>query len=324
MKALRFAFFKIREFLGPTVTKFFQPVRVKKQLLSLLFWPAVFILTGWLFVSTGMGELVVQNCRGSRAIAAEMVNESGPEFVFARKQFAVLLEQYVEHMEQRHLFFLLNKLYPEHSAVKQLQPLLAALKTDEDDEEQARKSIFQAGEAIGQFCKDAEDFSDRKVVWFKYERLPKGLVKELGIAIEKSHTLSIEFEQELEKALSDGVLDELEKSQLVERARILCEVNRRTILLLSFARLGLDKPGEIIAFAEDVKRASVQTRRLAGKVEDDLKHASLLAWAKSEDRRLGILEAMSTGNDEKVCELLKEAIETAFNRKQSNFIEQGD
>jgi hypothetical protein len=87
--------------------------------------------------------------------------------------------------------------------------------------------------------------------------------------------------------------------------------------------LGYDNQAKIKSFLSEVELARVCTIRLAEKMEKGKsKQQSLYNIAESETRRVEILDAMLDNDMDKVCKLLKDAIEKAFDkRKDGNAIE---
>ena len=284
------------------IVKFFQPL-IKHRFLT--FSASIIIgVSLYIGVDIGLAELARQNSYDMQMLASEMLNEYGPSFTEASKEHAELLGQYIEHMEIRQGSSTLRILYPKNSPKKALDSAREALEKATKEEE-AKETIWQTGQATNTLYMLGKRFPRSPIEWFKSEDLPDELIRDLSDALSKSHNLA----------------EKLEKAQTPESALEACQANRKSILLLFLARLGSDKKkirGQIQEFLSDVKRVQEYTTTLAHKKENVENKEQILEWAKSEERRSKILKAMLTNDMDKVSELLREAVEKAYDRQKAD------
>lgn len=85
--------------------------------------------------------------------------------------------------------------------------------------------------------------------------------------------------------------------------------------MLSLTRLGRGNKEKAQQFLSDVNRAYKYTKIVANKQETEQSKQQILKWAHSEARRVEILEAMLADDMDTVSELLREAIEKAFEER---------
>ena len=283
--------------LHQTVAKFFEPL-TKHPFLT--FSVSVFIgATLYLGVDIGLGELFRQNSYDIHMLSTEQLTEVGPCFISESEEHAEIIKQYTEHLEKRRLAFVIRLLYPQCSPKKALASALSDLEKA-DNEESARKAIWQAGLASNQLYMLSKRFSRSPIRWFDSEDLPNWLLTELENAFVKSHEL----------------VDKLENDQTWEVAVAACIANRRTILLLFLARLGYNDEEKIREFEAVMVRVRDYNQRLAAATEDDKQKKLLIEWANSEERRINILHAMIADDMDRVNVLLTETIEKAFKEKR--------
>lgn len=83
------------------------------------------------------------------------------------------------------------------------------------------------------------------------------------------------------------------------------------------ARLGYDNEERVKRFLSDEARARDCTLLITKRMtEDKKKQEWLYEVARSEDRRVRILEAMLYNDMDKVCQLLRVAIEQAYEKER--------
>lgn len=297
----------IEEFLK-LAKKFFQPLA--KWPVSIFVWGVIITIVGLLYVSTGVGELARHNADDGLFLAAdalvlgiEPMSAIGPDFVEEEKRTARGLRAYIERIEERHLAAMLRGLYPEAQPRERLLPLLAKLEEPREDQEEAREVIRRAGEQMNEFYKDSEELSATEVIWFKSERLPNELVRDLDEALEES----------------DKWASQLEEDPTIENALAACSANRKTMLLAFLARMGYGSQEKNERFLTVVKKTRDGKEKLADRIEDPEAKKTVLSWRDSEQRRVEILKAMLDGDMERVRELLKEAIKIAYEQKEKAF-----
>lgn len=246
-------------------------------------------------VNVGLSEVVRQNSFDMYMLAAELLTESGPKFTEESQVHAEMVRLYVNHLDQRELAGVVRLLYPEYDYKRVLASRLQALEKAENNE-QARNAIWQAGIQSNRLYSIGSRFSRSPFGWFKSEALPDWLLTALEYALAESHEM----------------VNKLEEERTRVNALAACRANRRAVLRLSLARLGYDNKEKIEQFLSDVKRAYKYTTIVANKKEYAQSKEQILKWADSEARRIKILEAMLDGDMDEVCELLREAIEKAF------------
>jgi len=282
--------------------KFFRPLSKKYRFLTI----SASVIVGvalYIGVDIVLAEVVRQNSYDIHMLASELLTEAGP-YKNASTLHAEMVRQYSQLLESRHLGSVLRVLYPTYSPQKVLASALTGLEKATDNEE-AREAIWKAGVQSNQLYLLGNKFPRSPVAWFDTEYLPQWWLEDLDRALAESGKL----------------VNTLEGDQTVENAKAACEANRRTVLLLFPAvRLDPDKE-EVIRkvreFLGIVKRAQEYTNTVANKEKDVSAKVRILAWVRSEDRRVKILEAMLSNNMDEVCELLREAVEEAFKEKQA-------
>lgn len=279
------------------IVKFFEPLTkypLRTVSASLIIGIILFFV-----VDIVIAELIRQNTYDIRMLSSEMIIELGPGYAEESKTHAEMVKQYSKHLEQRQLAGILRVLYPQYSPGKTLTSLSSALeKTATEDE--AKKTILQAGVTSNKLYKLYEKFPRSPIEWFKSEDLPDWLKTDLQQAL----------------AEPTKMVNKLEEEKTVKAAVASCRANRQAILLLFLARLSYDNEETIRSFQKEVLRARDCTKLLAINEKDKEKQKWLYEVAKSEDRRVNVLRAMLDNNMEKVCELLKEAIEEAFEKEK--------
>jgi len=280
--------------------KFFRPLKVHPILIV-----AASVIIGlalYYGVDIKLAEVVRQNSYDMHMLAAEMLSESGP-YVNAINQHAEMVHLYSERLEERQLAVILQVLYPEFSPERALASASKELEKATKEEE-ARKAIWQAGMEINQFYAKSRRFPMAPVKWLESEDLPDWLLKDIDDAINESHRR----------------VDMLENEQTRESALASCEANRKTILVLFLGRLGSNKEeirGKIQDFLSVAEQAEKYKRIVANKEEYVENKQQILKWAHSEQRRVKIAEAMLENDMERVCHLLTEAIEEAYEERRS-------
>lgn len=289
--------------LHQIIVNFFQPLTKHPfwtVSASVIIGIAFFICVDILFA-----EVVRQNSYDMHMLATEQLNELGPGFANESKQYAEMIRRYTEHLEQRNFAPLLRLLYPAYSPKKTLASLLPSLEGVEDEEE-AKKAIWQAGITSNQLYKLGKRFPRSPIEWFKSEVVSDQLLTDLDNALSKSTKLTSKLENDPNR----------------DAAIAACRANRKAILLLFLARLGYDNKEKIECFLSDVERARDCTLLLAERtVKNKRDQKFLYDTARSEERRVKILEAMLDNDMDRVCELLREAIEKAFEKENGNTTE---
>lgn len=289
-----------------TIVKFFEPLNKKYRFLTV----SASVIIGialYVGVDIGLAEVVRQNTYDIHMLASELLIELGPDFTSETGRHAEMIKQYTDQLEQRHLATILRVLYPTYSPRKVLAYTLSGLEKAAKDkkEEESKKAILEAGLASNQLYMRGMRFPRSPIVWFDSEDLPDQLLMDLDKALAESHEL----------------VDKLEKDRTPEAAIESCRANRKAILLLFLSRLGHDNEEKIKRFQSEVEQARDCTRLLARTEKDKKKQKWLYEVAESEDRRVKILDAMLANDMDRVCDLLREAIEIAFEKEKGSATE---
>lgn len=291
--------------LHQITVKFFQPL-IKHRFLTV----SASVIIGialYVGVDIGLAELVRQNSYDMHMLAAELLTESGPKFTDASIEHSKMLSRYTEHLEERQFALLLRVLYPTYSPKKVLASATQTLK-DAANEEAARKAIWKAGAQSNQLYMAGKRFSLSPFAWFESEDLPARLLADVNDAF----------------SMSREMVSRLEKEQTRANALATCRANRKTVLLLYLGRLASDQArirGDTTEFLDIVTRAHKYTTIVADKQKDEKAKQDILEWAESESRRAKISKAMLVNDMDTVCELLKEAIEKAFEKEKAKLAE---
>jgi len=288
----------------PVIVKFFQPLNKKYRFLTISTSVIIGIVL-YVLVNIGLAEVVRQNSYDIHMLASEMIIELGPNLTYESKTHAEMIRRYAEHLEQRQFAGILRVLYPKYSPMNSLTSVLSGLeKAVKGKEEEAKKAIWEAGLASDELYERGKMFPESPYKWFKSEGPEDLLLTDLNMALTESSKL----------------VNKLEKEQTVEAAIASCRSNRKTILLLFLARLSYDNEEKIKSFQKEVEQARDCTKLLAKEnVKDKEKQEWIYEIARSEDRRVKILEAMLVNDMDKVCQLLREAIERAFENERVGF-----
>lgn len=284
--------------ISSKIRKFFKLLRRRLFLILLLTLPFLLINSSFAFIGTGVHELLKQNANTLLILALELVTESGPDFKEQSKEYAWMIHQFVDHMENERFSPVIRILFTRFSLEERLAPVVEALEMARDEGE-AMRAIIESGQEIVRFYTDTEKFAPGPVVWPKYKKLPERLLIKFDEALKKSHQM----------------IDAFKNQPTLKNAYSLCEANRRAILLIFLTRLWDHDKERIKVFRNDVQRALDYYNTLVGTMKDSKDKKRLLEWAKSEQYRLAILDAMLVNDMDKACLLMREAIDKAFKEK---------
>lgn len=290
--------------LGETVAKFFEPF--KKRTFWMIIASVIVGLILFVVVNIGFAEVVRQNSYDMHMLAAEQLNELGPCYISESVRHSEMIKQYTKHLEQRQLAALVRVLFPTYSPKKVLASAEKALeKAAKGGQEEAKTAIWKAGVASNQLYMLGKRLSRSPIAWFESEDLPRWLLTDLNNAFVESHEL----------------VNKLKSDQTQEAAVEACVANRKTILLLFLARLGYDDQKTIREFLSDVELSYEYTKAVADKEENKETKEEILEVARSEERRVKILEAMLANDMDRVCHLLTEAVERAYEKREAELSE---
>lgn len=294
------------------IEKFFKPLNKKYR-----FWTvSASVIIGIAFyvgVDIVFAELVRQNSYPIHMLAAELLNEHGPEFVRDSNEHAETIKQYTQHLEQRGFSAILRILYPEHSPKKALASALSDLQkvkgaTEDKKKEDAKKAIWQAGLVINQLYMLSERFPRSPFEWFKSEDLPVWLSTGLEKELDTFHEQVDKFE------------DAKTKEAAIAVCRDTCRTSRKIMLLLSLAvRLGYDiekNEEKIELFLSDLKQSRKLTLDFAEKYKSE--QNIFEDRFRSKDYRFKILKSLLGNKMDRVHEVLSEWIEFAITWREVN------
>lgn len=259
---------------------------------------------GYQHVSTSFAGLVQSNSDELSILACELMCETGPDFTkpIDSKDFEEVLKSYSEYIEKKHLSVLLKR-FPGYSPNDLFSHLNKILADPKSNQEEAANDIWQAGE---------------KVMLFRLKTKPKFL---LWAKTSYDYSEAAELFLPLaEKALGDSkdASDQFNNTlPTMENAVHSCERNRLTMLLLFPLRTSYDRPEVASLFAgfrEVVNECRDRKKDVAGESPYDDPRKEFLGEiiARSEKRRLDILDAIDNRDMQKVIEHMWDAIETSY------------
>jgi len=295
---------------------------MKKRRLSIF----VGILLTWflLIIRISLAENLIYVSDDIFILACEMVTESGPKFKEAAECHEKTLEEYKTYLEQRGsentpqwivitasrcpgiswLFGEWDKYTSEKGIDKALQILRRVKK--ETDELKIIQAIWEAGEKLLEFREEMVSFSR---------------TGSIGIGFHKSTAVP----EKLQDAIQSAIFDSKTKCDLFvdgeswEKAWVLCEANRKSVLLLFPTRSrykGKKKHKDLV----NLKKIIANSRRAKEDyaktlAERDPARKLVTLFAKSDERRLRILEAMENDDIDKFRYLVCQAKEEVIHNK---------
>jgi hypothetical protein len=262
-------------------------------------------------------KLVKFNRSDLLILSCEMLTETGPRFQDSAKRHAELLRQYRANIKQRYLadklssFPLYSKYSPENGIDKALSTLESVRSNDIRENAIA---IWTAGEQLMQFRADTACLY-RRVGLYKPARIPDALLQEIEAA----------------DVNSSKALESFKDNKTLPMAWAVCECNRHATLLVFSARSEYNCQGDN---ADRFRMAEEQLRKITAEANEIKKDwAKTLdpnstekklveMFARSEDRRCKIVEAMQKNRMDKANQLMWEAINGAIqNREREKVLE---
>lgn len=238
-----------------------------------------------------LAKALQQNIPRIHHLSAAMILEFDPDAIDQIERHIEMIEQYSGHLGRGQVGFVLRWLYPQYSLDKQIASSVADLKAAKTNEE-AQKAIRKSGMAALRLYKKAKKLPTSPTSLFDSEKLPEELIKEINDSLDETTKM----------------VNKLEREKNLKSAIVACRISRRSILLLSLGQLGYSDKGKMQQFLNDVRRVRDITQVLADKGENKLLNDIVI----SENRRVKIIKAMLAGDTHEVCEILKKAIEIAF------------
>jgi len=260
-----------------------------------------------LYVGISFG-LVRDNCDDVSLFACELMCETGPDFTkpIAGNDFATILGSYAKYMENKHLAVLLWA-FPSYTPKQVFADVNDALGRPKATQEEAANDIWRAGEKIMLFRLKAPNFLPRGIVLHESRKATELLVPLAAEALVNSI-----------KALED-----FNHTPTMENAVRSCERNRLTMLLLFPLRSSYDAPqvtSLFVRFRAVVEECRKSKINVANRIKDDndpRKKFLTEIIARSEQRRLGILDDIKERNMQGAIERMWDAIEIAYDERDT-------
>lgn len=275
------------------IKRFVEPVR--RHFVCMLICSGVVFAV--LYVGISLAELGEQNSEDLFILGQEILCESGCDFSGSADQHREMLNTYVKYMKGKHLAGLARLFFNEYSPEKGLADALTILSKDELDPQETARAIWSAGEQVMIFRMNATPLPHMRIALHEHVKIPKWLLVDISNALEQCK----------------AALKQFEKDRTFKNATAVCEANRRAMLLLFLARSSYNAQQSLFDdFRKIVKSSEMGTEGLSIEFsEGDPQKELLMIFAGSEQRRLGILEAMS--NDMRTAHnLMWQAIEESY------------
>lgn len=275
---------KVRRFCGP----------VRKHPVWMLVCTAIIWAVS--YFGTALGELSKRNNDDMLMLGGEMLCESGYDFTDSAKHHTDMLNTYVEHMEGRYLAPLMRMFF---SPKKGLHDALKTLRSCKGNQREDARAIWRAGEQVMQFRR-------KQAVWW-----PR-----VGIVLHADVKVSgqLLYDSSIAVGQSERALMQFEQNRSLESALVVCERDRRTMLLFFLARWSASTQEDLFdRFQKVVETAAKRKKERASEFPEHSPERKLLTiFARSEERRLGILRAIREGDMQQARDLMWEAIEVAY------------
>ncbi len=287
--------------LGDIVKRFIEPV--SKQPFS--FALCSMVVYGFLYVGISFAEITRDDSDDVSMLACELLCETGPDFSEPVDNHVVILEDYAKFMKNKHKYLAgLLKNFSGHSPEEVLETVSKTLTSAKGSQEELANDIWRAGEEIMLGRLKAPKFLPRRITFHEYRKAPEWLLNDAAEALKESEKASMLFDEK----------------PTMENAVKSCMANRRTVLLLFLARSSYNRPefaSLFTRFREVVEACRNSNIEIANRIqeEDDPQKEFLEIIAKSEQRRLDILDYIKNRNMQEAIERMWDAIEIAYSRK---------
>jgi len=275
----------------------------------------------------GSDELVRRYVSDGLLLYNELVNESGSNFLKARKAHADLLGMYVREMKTRQLEYAANLLTDEAANILEnlnsiRESLLKSVPKDQQNPNAwAEKDIKDASKRLGKILIGFEPYLKKPFDFDGFEKLGDECRKELDAALKEVKVKLGAYINDLTTKKADELT--------IKRAEELCQANRKTIVLLflnRFARFEDQEAGAetsnkgldlrvLRQFRGDINRTIYWNRVLKKKLKGSEHVSVLTAYSVSELRRLRVLQAVLDNDMREVQDLLL----VAFKRSKPVF-----
>lgn len=235
-------------------------------------------------------HLVAMNSDDALVLSVELLTEVGPDFQMSCNAHREVLAHYIQVSEGKPLSSLLSKY---NRLLKDTCDDLH--KASKGSQEEACQAIWRAGENIGQYRMDSGGFLGRRIIWRRSRQYTDPvLIKKIKIAVDAT------------AQQADGLRDD----PSFGRAWRLCESNRKAMLLLFLSRSAYKDNELINRLSYAIRQALDSTRELAiGMSPDDARAQLLMEYAKGEEHRIRILQALQKEDTKKARLLCRSMLE---------------
>jgi len=262
------------------------------------------IIYAFLYTGISFAERVQDNSDDVSILAYEMICETGPNFSEQAANHTIFLANYSKYLEPRYIPSLISILKSEstENGIATAQEIMSNIDIKGSQEESA-KGIWKAGEAIMLGRLKAPKFFPRGIRLHEYEEIPQELLIDIKKALEESR-----------KALRL-----LKEKPTLEYAVNSCEANRAT-MLLSFLARNSGQNDLFDEFKEIVEECLKIKMEAAYRLPDnDPRKVFIEMTAEFDQRRIYILEALENRDMQKAIDLMWEAIDIAYSRRDALF-----
>ncbi len=252
-------------------------------------------------------------------LACELLTESGPDFQDSAHRHAKMLSAYADYMRDMPLTGLAGTLSGKSRLAEHLEEAAASLQNSPATPENAARQIWRTGQEIIILRTERAGFAAFDVLSGRKPALPASLMDDAKTAIHEARGALAEYHQARISLATDAPpwKQEDPKRFALEKAMKSCEANRRTMLLLFFARAELNEdPNLLEEFQTIVADARREKLELAGYFPEGAPERKLLAIiADSEERRGSILDCMRQGQMDAAQVHIWKAIEESQYRR---------
>lgn len=275
-----------------------------------LFVCSVLTIISFLYVGISFAGLVQSNCDDMSVLAGALICETGPDFtkLVNPNYFEKILESYTKYIENKHLSVLL-KVFPNYSPKEVFADVNEILLKAKDTHEQEKVAhdIWRAGEEVMLFRLKTPKLLPSGMALHEYRKAAESLLPLTVEALADSNDASEQFNNK----------------PTMENAVHSCERNRLTMLLLFPLWPSHDKPEVASLFIrfrtvlEDCRNNKINVAKRIQDPNDPRKEFLEEIIAKSEQRRLDILEYIEKGNIQEAIERIWDAIDESYTRRSA-------
>jgi len=257
------------------------------------------IIVAILYARISLDALAQGNSNNLLILGSELLCEIGPDFTQSAKLHAAMVEKYATCMDQRNIVRLLSLFSDKFSTTKGLEAVSTALDQNGVAPKDIAKTIWQAGDDILIFRMSVPGSDRTGIIWDESIEVSTELLDEAKVVVGQSKTALQQVEND---------------PDILQNYIILCQANRKSILFLSLARSACDSQKDLFNdFRDVVEKAGEYSKKQADKLPEGNPERELqLIIAKSEQRRLHVLEAIKAKKMEQACDILWQEIEAAY------------